>query len=164
MISKTIFNFLEEILNVGKEPGGDALNINDYIHKIPLSPSQARSGDLVYFKYRNPNSKFSNKTKEHLVLIAGTSRMPSGYGLNLGTKNKVIGAYPVYPSSPETLRVVLGSIYKNRYVQYGKGVVDSMLTAMYGYRKFKTFIQNRAFDVHKVDFRDISNITLTEED
>jgi len=162
MVSKQIYGFLRDAIFPGSDPSTDDAKMSTVSSRAELTPSRVRVGDLVYLKYRNPNKPYAVSTKEHLVIISATERMPSGYGVNLSTKNRLVAAYSVYPSSPETLRIILSAIYKNRSVKYGKGVMSNMFSTLFGPRRFKTFIQNKAFGVHKIDFRaveDFSTIT-----
>lgn len=153
MISKQIYGFLKETLLPGVDRELDDQKMSDISSKTQLTPSRVGPGDLVYLKYRNTNNKNLKSTKEHLVIISAMGRAPSGYGINLSTGNRVVAGYLVYPSSPETLRIILNAIYKNSYVSYGKGVMSNMFKALFGPRRFRTYIQYNAFDINKIDFR-----------
>lgn len=155
MISKQIYKFLREALFSGIDREEDDAQMARIVGRSTLSNSSLKVGDLVYLKYRNPEKPYAAKTSEHLAIISGTSRMPSGYGINLSTKNRLVAAYSIVPSNAETLKVILGAIYKNRSVTYGKGVVNNLFSSLFGPRRFRTFIQNRAFDIHKIDFRSV---------
>ena len=155
MISKQIYKFLREALFSGVDQEEDDVQMAKVIRKTSLTNSSLKVGDLVYLKYRNPDKPYAARTLEHLAIISETARMPSGYGINLSTKNRLVAAFSIVPSSPETLKVILGAIYKNRSVTYGKGVVNNLFSSLFGPRRFRTFIQNRAFDIHKIDFRSV---------
>ena len=103
MITKSVKQFLIYVT------GGVSGTLKAMAEKRDRTSSNLRSGDLVSFTYRKTTGKDKGKRRTYTVVVVGEGDPTFNHP---GTKNTLFGAYRVDHLSPETLTLILSSIYK----------------------------------------------------
>ena len=141
--SKKFETFVEGVvdtLNIKSKPG----NQTTKTYKSGLSPSTMLPGDVLFFTYRS--GKFG--TGEHLVMVIGNKRGPSGTFIGRGP----IGRGKRYLSSVKlnnmwslTAGLIIDT-YQDRNVQYTRKRNDDKIKkafiSLVGRKNYRTYILN----------------------
>lgn len=126
------------------------------LRQVDRTASNMHPGDLMTFSYRLTTGPSRGQTRDYTILAVGGKKDGSAYFTHSSTKNRLFRGYRIDHLSPETLTIILYSIYLGR----------EKLNADFTYGKIEGFLQaviGKGLDQERYrTFNDTSRGTMTK--
>ena len=136
--------------------------VRTQLKQVDKTASNISPGDMVTFSYRNTTGRRKGITSTYTVIAVGNG---SALFKHKGTGNTLFGAYKVDGISPETITLILASIYRGREARTADfnydtmaGFLKSVIGGDFGSDNYRTFNDAARGTMTKVELENIADI------